>query len=346
VPCWIYNPRVAEPTVPRPFLKWAGGKRQLLPALRCFYPVDIERYFEPFVGTGAVFFDLWNSGRLAGREVRLTDANADLIGCYRQVRDRLDDVIAALEELARGHASGGQAHYYEIRDAVFNPARDQWRDKGGRATHYTPALAAMLIYLNRTGYNGLFRQNARGQLNVPAGDYARPRIVDAKLLEAVSVVLRTPGVHVEEVAFERIEALAGAGDFAYFDPPYAPLSRTAGFRSYTAGGFSDLDQQRLHDTVVTLAERGTRVLLSNSTAPVVVRLYEGAAFRRAGLKCWRVAARRAINSRADLRGAVEELIATNVPPSRHPMADVIARRGRRGSVAEVKPGRAVLRSAP
>jgi DNA adenine methylase len=307
---------VIEPGTARPFLKWAGGKRQLLPALRRFYPSDIGRYFEPFVGTGAVFFDLWNSGRLAGREVWLSDANADLIGCYGQVRDRLNDVLAALEELARGHATGGAAHYYEIRDRCFNPARDRWRENGGRAAHYTPRLAAMLIYLNRTGYNGLFRQNARGRLNVPAGQYTRPRIVNAGLLQAVSAVLRTPGVNVEEAPFESVQTRARPGDFAYFDPPYAPLTQTAQFRSYTAGGFDAEDQKRLQRLAIAMARRGVQVLLSNSAAPSMLALYCDDASRDAGLRLRKVAARRAINSKATGRGTIDEILVTNLRASR------------------------------
>lgn len=294
----------------RPFLKWAGGKRQLLPHLRRFYPGTFRSYFEPFLGSGAVFFDLWSSGRLEGRPVRLTDVNADLIGCYLQIRDRLDEVLTGLQRLARGHARGGSKHYYEVRDARFNPARAAWRAAGGRADAYTPELAAMLIYLNRTGYNGLFRQNARGEMNVPAGDYVNPRIVNRDLLQAVSAVLNEPTVEIAEAPFDDLLDRAGRGDFVYFDPPYAPLSATARFQSYTAAGFDASDHARLQQVAVTLASRGVHVLLSNSVAPSIVKLYEDARAREAGLRVWRVPARRAINSRATLRGPIEELLVT------------------------------------
>lgn len=305
------------PPVPpslRPFLKWAGGKRQLLPALRAYYPERVGRYIEPFLGSGAVFFDLWSTGRLEGRPVVLGDGNPDLIGCYRCLRDRVDDVIADLAALAEGHARDGAAHYYDVRDGRFNPARDEWRARGGTAADYTPALAAMLIYLNRTGYNGLFRQNARGVFNVPAGRYARPRILDEACLREVSRVLSSPGVELVDAPFERVLARARRGDFVYLDPPYAPLSVTSAFRSYTAQRFSTDDQARLQAAVVALAARGVSVLLSNSTAPEIRRLYErNAAARDAGLRARRVPARRAINSRADRRGVVEELLVTNLP---------------------------------
>lgn len=147
----------------RPFLKWVGGKRQLLPVLRRYYPEAHGAYFEPFVGSGAVFFDLLSRGHLDGRPITLTDDNADLIGCYARVSDSLDAVLAALEQLAEGHAGGGRDHYLRVRDTRFNPLRAAWRQAGSDVSTYSADLAAMLIYLNRTGYNGLFRQNASGE---------------------------------------------------------------------------------------------------------------------------------------------------------------------------------------
>jgi len=296
-----------------PFLKWAGGKRQLLPHLRRFYPDDLRGYHEPFLGSGAVFFDLWTQGRLRDGRVRLTDENADLVGCYLRLADAVDDVVAVLRRLAADHAQHGTACYYRIRDELFNPVRRAWREAGGSAAAYTPALAAMLIYLNRTGYNGLFRQNARGGFNVPAGRYVRPRILDEARLRAVAAVLGDPRVTVEHAPFDRVMATARLGDFVYFDPPYAPVSRTSHFRSYTARGFDDDDQCRLQEIAVDLAARGVQVLLSNSTAPVVCRLYEEhPAAAAAGLVAHRVPAHRSINSRGDRRGTVEELLVSNI----------------------------------
>lgn len=301
----------------RPFLKWVGGKRQLLPVLRRFYPRAPGTYFEPFVGSGAVFFDLLGRGALDGCRVSLSDDNADLIGCYLRIGDSLDAVVAELERLAEGHAREGRNFYLRVRDARFNPLRARWRDAGGQADTYSADLAAMLIYLNRTGYNGLFRLNSSGEYNVPPGRYDRPRIVDGPLLQLASRALTAPGLQVRRSPFDAVMSEAAAGDFAYFDPPYSPLSATANFRGYTARGFSDDDQQRLQQTLIALAERGVHVLLSNSTAPAVTRLYErNAAARAAGLRAWRFPARRAVNSRADLRGTVEELVVSNVMPRR------------------------------
>lgn len=305
--------RDASVAAVRPILKWAGGKRQLLPELRPFYPRRFSRYVEPFLGSGAVFLDLHNAGLLDGRPVRLSDINADVIGCYRAVRDAPDEVIAALRALETDYRAGGAAHFYDVRDQSFNPARRAIQASADPASGYTPALAAMLIFLNRTGYNGLFRVNARGEFNVPAGRYGNPTICDEANLRAWSGALSRPGVALNVSAFDAALAHAGQDDFVYLDPPYAPLTPTARFTSYTAGGFGAAQQQLLQRAVIALASRGASVLLSNSAAPQIRALYarhRGA--RRAGLRATTVAARRAINSRAASRGPVREYLITNV----------------------------------
>lgn len=294
----------------RPFLKWAGGKRQLLPRIRPFYPRAFGAYHEPFLGSGAVFFDLVTTGALGDQPAILTDENPDLIGTWLRVRDSVDEVLGCLESLARGHAKGGSEHYRTVRDRRFNPAREAWQAAGAPVSQYGPDLAAMLIYLNRTGYNGLFRVNRSGAFNVPPGRYARPRIADHELLRSVSVTLRRPGVEVALAPFESVLDRAAPGDFVYLDPPYAPLTATANFRSYTARGFGDPDQARVQQVVLALAARRVHVLLSNSSAPLVVDLFGRSEVRKAGLRLHRVPARRAINTKADRRGAVEELLVT------------------------------------
>ena len=297
----------------RPILKWAGGKRQLLPALRRYYPGRFTRYLEPFLGSAAVFLDCHNHGLLEGRAVRLSDINADVIGCYRMVRDAVDEVIEYLIALEAGHRETGSRHFYEVRDSRFNPIRSGLARGADGSMEYTPALAAMLIYLNRTGYNGLFRVNSRGAFNVPAGRYGKVRICDADNLRRLSKALAAPNVTLEVALFEDALADGAAGDFVYLDPPYAPLSRTAQFTSYTAGGFNAEQQLRLQQVVIDLAGRGVHVLLSNSVAPEIRRLYKNSAdVRSAGLKARTVQARRAINSRASGRGVVEEYLITNV----------------------------------
>ena len=297
----------------RPFLKWVGGKRQLLPVLRRFYPEPMGRYFEPFVGSGAVFFDLVARGHLNGHGALLSDDNADLIGCYRIVRDKTTEVQRVLARLARGHEADPAAHFYAVRER-FNRARARLGD-AGIVDGYTPALAGMLIYLNRTGFNGLFRLNSKGDFNVPVGRYTNPRICDEKNLLSVAALLRSPQISVLHDSYERVGRMAAPGDFLYFDPPYAPVSSTAHFRSYTADGFSDVDQERLQQLVIALARRGCFVLLSNSTARQIQQLYESnGEAQEVGLVAHRVPARRAINCDGSARGFVEEYLVTNVPP--------------------------------
>jgi len=304
----------SRPSPVRPLLKWAGGKRQLLPVLAEHYPPAFSRYVEPFMGSGAVFFDLLNAGRLDARQIQLADVNPDLIGCYRTLRDRTDDVIRELASLERQHRARGAACYYEVRDERFNPQRAALlaREAGEVAESYTPELAAMLIFLNRTGFNGLFRLNRSGGFNVPAGRYTDPRICDDAHLRAVAAALGRPGVSILLRGFEATLSEAQAGDFVYCDPPYAPLSRTSNFANYTAAGFSTFDQHRLQQAVIAACTRGALVVVSNSSAREIRQAYGAAEARRAGLSVRKVPARRAINSRASARGPVDELIISNV----------------------------------
>jgi DNA adenine methylase len=302
----------AQPIV-RPILKWAGGKRQLLPALRPYYPSSFDRYVEPFVGSGAVFLDCHNRGLLDGRTVALSDINGDVIGCYRMVRDEVEAVIASLTELEDGHRVDGSRHFYDVRDRRFNTIRRELHGSPSPDLGYTPELAAMLIYLNRTGYNGLFRVNSRGAFNVPAGRYSTVRICDALNLRRLSAALQRPRLTLAVRSFEEALSDGYRGDFVYLDPPYAPVSRTSHFTSYTAGRFGPPQQQMLQRLVVQLAHRGASVLLSNSVAPDIRRLYkDDVQARLAGLRATEVPARRAINSRASGRGAVREYLITNI----------------------------------
>src|SRR5262249_54197614 len=159
------------------------------------------------------------SGVLDDRPAILTDTNPDVVGCYLAVRNDVDQVIAHLEQLAAGHATGGAGHYYEVREARFNPWRRQLFPSGEAMPSWPPELAAMLIYLNRTGYNGLFRLNRRGAFNVPVGRYTNPKICDADTLRAVAAALARPGVSVRHASFDHAALTAQRDDFLYFDPP-------------------------------------------------------------------------------------------------------------------------------
>jgi DNA adenine methylase len=283
------------PTSPaaRPFLKWAGGKQQLLPSLLEAAPASFGRYFEPFVGGGALFFAL--AGRRPGLPATLGDANPDLVTAYEVVRDDLDTLTSRLAQIERDYlaedAAGRADCYYRMRDSV----------PGDRAE-----LAARFIFLNKTCYNGLYRVNSRGLFNVPHGRYREPRILDRDALDAASRALA--GVDLACADFEQSCAAARAGDFVYFDPPFHPLSPTSNFTQYTSADFGWPDQQRLRACIDGLTERGVHVLLSDSPHPLVIYLYESA-----GYELRRVPARRAINSKPALRGPIDELLVSNAP---------------------------------
>jgi DNA adenine methylase len=276
-------PALLRRAAPAPIVKWVGGKSKLLDELCARAPGTFERYFEPFLGGGALFF------RLRPARASLSDRNEALIECYRAVRDEVDDVIDALV----GHrVRHGREYYYETRDA--------WNAGMREAT--SAERAATFVYLNKTCYNGLWRVNSHGAFNVPMGRYERPAILDAAALRMAATALRGRDLHAR--AFDEVLDEAKAGDFVYFDPPYVPVGATADFTSYTAGRFGLADQERLAGVFRALAHRGCAVMLSNSDTPVVRQLY-------AGFRIDRVWCSRAVNSRADRRGEVAEVIVTS-----------------------------------
>jgi len=273
---------------PRPFLKWAGGKSQLLaelvPRARAAL-CGAGGYHEPFIGGGALFFELAALGALPPR-VRLADTNPNLVEAWATVRDDVEGLIRRLAEHQAGH---DEAHYYEVRAAV--PAEPVDR-------------AARLVYLNKTCFNGLYRENSKGQYNVPMGRYARPSILDAANLRACSAALQ--GAEVVRAPFAAVEAAAAEGDLVYFDPPYDPLSPTSSFTRYAREDFGAADQEALAGLFGRLAARGVRVLLSNSDTPRVRAWYAGHAVDT-------VWAARSVNSRADRRGKVAEVLVRGGP---------------------------------
>jgi DNA adenine methylase len=260
---------------PKPFLKWAGGKRQLLGELARHIPGDAKVYHEPFLGGGALFF------HLAPRKAVLTDSNARLIRTYRGIRD---DVESVIEELASFRHS---VRFFEkMRKRAIDAASDS-------------ELAAWFIYLNRTSYNGLYRVNSQNQFNVPLGRYKNPTICNAELLRVCSKAIAHARIEVAD--FEKVLGRAKPGDFVYLDPPYVPLTATANFTSYTRDGFDDADQLRVRNVALALRERGVSVLISNSSAERVRDLYRD--FRKVELR-----ARRNVNSNGKARGSVAELL--------------------------------------
>jgi len=260
---------------PRPFLKWVGGKRQLLPVLLPHVPRRFDTYHEPFVGGGALFFALRPTRAV------LSDNNALLVRTWRGVRDHVEDVIRLLKSYPHD-----KQFFLEMRERDIDAASDV-------------EVAAWFIYLNKTAFNGLYRVNSKNKYNVPFGRYVNPAICDAPNLRACSRALL--GVSIEHEDFEAVLGRAKPGDFVYFDPPYVPLSATSDFTSYTAEGFSADDQKRLRDVARELKASGVHVLLSNSSAGFVRDLYEG-------FQMEEVLATRHVNCQSDGRGPVVELV--------------------------------------
>lgn len=274
----------------RPFVKWAGGKQQLLAQYEAFFPDKPARYFEPFVGGGAVFFHSWNTGRLPATRY-LFDNNHELINAYHVVRDDLEALLDLLAIHKKWH---DKEYYYKIRSL----------DRQDIALSDVER-AARTIYLNKTCYNGLYRVNRKGQFNVPMGSYKNPRIRDEDTLRAANAALQ--GVCVEIRDFRTIIDLAQPGDFFYFDPPYDPASKTANFTSYTAGSFGDEDQRDLAAVFAQLSERGCRCMLSNSHTPFVLELYQE-------FRIETVRANRPISSDPNGRGGIQEVVVLNYAP--------------------------------
>lgn len=269
----------------RPFVKWAGGKDRLLNQLQPYFPQSFERYIEPFLGGGAVFYFLRPARAILG------DSNPELIEAYQVVRDQLEALMALLDQ----HAPyvRDRAYYYRLR--ATDPTR------------LSPVQrAARFIYLNRTCYNGLYRVNRRGQFNVPFGRYSRPpTLYDPENLRQVSALLQ--GADLRCTDFEETMAMAGPGDFVYLDPPYDPLSATANFTGYTRESFGRTEQERLAAAVRAAAGRGALVLLNNSDTPFVRMLYG----EESGFRVATVLGLRTINSNPMKRNGVTELVITN-----------------------------------
>ncbi len=283
----------------KPVLKWAGGKRQLLDEIYTRFPEDYDAFHEPMFGGGALFFDLEPDNG------SINDTNPRLVNFYRQVRDSPEDLIELLRSYEdpesdpdpdREHCDA-KNYYYQQRELFNRRPRDEEFDELEEA--------ALLLYLNRTGFNGLYRENSSGEFNVPIGRYENPDWVQADRIRAASRVLEA--VEISNRDFQYILEAASEDDLVYFDPPYEPMSPTANFTDYSAEGFGKEDQERLLDTVEELDDRGVNVILSNSG--VMFEMYD-----EAGFLVEREGATRAINSDADNRGAVDEVIVTNVPP--------------------------------
>jgi DNA adenine methylase len=272
----------AKQTCPKPFLKWVGGKNQLLPELTARISINFSRYFEPFIGGGALFFHI-----LPEQSV-LIDINKELTLTYTVIRDRVEELIIDLKQ----HIYEKE-YYYQIRNIDRTDEYKSWSDV---------RRASRLIYLNKTCFNGLYRVNSKGEFNTPMGRYKNPKIVNETNLRACSKALQK--TQIITGSFLEVEKQILAKDFVYFDPPYAPLNATSNFTGYSQDGFDSEMQLSLKDLCDRLDARGIRFMVSNSSAPLILDLYSN-------YKIELVYANRAINSKGDKRGKIAEVIITN-----------------------------------
>lgn len=276
------------PVIPL-FLKWAGGKLQLIEQFESLFPSDFSNYYEPFIGSGAVFFYL--QSKLRPKKAFLSDTNEELINCFIVVRDRPSELIEILLSHRMRHS---KEYYYEIRRLESDKLDGVSR-------------AARLIYLNKTCFNGLYQVNSKGQFNVPFGDYKNPSIFDKSTLLKASQMLQ--GLDLRVMPFEKVLDFAGKHDFVYFDPPYIPLSKTSSFTRYSKIDFSIKEQSRLSEVFRALDSKGCYVMLSNSDHSLTRDLY-----RDYAKNIVTVRAKRKINSVGSKRGAINEIVVTNYLP--------------------------------
>lgn len=275
---------------PKPFVKWVGGKRQLLKQFRLMnlYPPEKfnstkGQYFEPFVGGGAVFFDL------LPEKAFLSDLNFELVTTYNVIKNDVEKLIKLLKK-------------HDHNKEYFLSVRAKKVEKLSALQ-----VASRFIYLNRACFNGMYRVNSKGEFNVPFGDNKNPLICDEENLRKISKALKN--VEIQHQDYKQVLKKAKKGDFVYFDPPYHPISKTATFTSYTASGFTERDQIELRDAFVELSSRGCFVMLSNSDAPFINKIYSE--IKNDGVRINKVEAGRAINSKGSGRGKIIELLVTN-----------------------------------
>ena len=288
----------------KPFLKWAGGKGQLLAEISSRLPADIDdctTYVEPFIGGGALLFHMLEHHSF--ETIHISDFNPELILCYRTIRDDVDSVVSHLRKLSEDYPAEQTK-----RAVMFYKERKKWNAKVGSAeTAEGDAAAfrtAQTLFMNRTCFNGLFRVNSKGEYNVPVGSYVNPRILNEENLRAVSESLQDINIHVS--SYEECESRVEDDAFVYFDPPYLPLSVSSSFTAYSRDGFGEEQQHELAALFRRLDKKGAKLMLSNSDPDHFSfdELYEGFTVKR-------VLASRNINSKGDGRGKINEILVTN-----------------------------------
>lgn len=278
---WIRNEFV------QPFLKWVGGKRQLLSVIRKYRPLRVGRYHEPFLGGGAVFLDM------QPQKATINDLNGELMNCYTVIRDKPEELLEHLK-------------LHENTSEYFYSLRSLDRDSSFQRLNEVER-ASRIIYLNKTCYNGLFRVNSQGQFNAPFGDYKNPTYANRVVIRALSLYLNDADIEMLSVNYEQAVLNANRNDFVYFDPPYDPVSDTASFTGYNLNKFDKREQRELKLLCDELSQRGCKVLLSNSDTDFIRELYSN----QNTYTIVEVEANRSINSVAAGRGKVSELLIYN-----------------------------------
>jgi len=272
----------------KPFLKWVGGKNQLLSRFEKLYPVKYGNYFEPFVGGGAVYFSI------NPQKAYLNDNNKTLIATYKYIKNDLNKIIPELKKLQKNYYKKDEVEredfYYKIR-SKFNDFHKESLKK-----------SACLIFLNKTCYNGMYRENSKGHFNVPFGRYENPKIINEENLIAVSELLKN--TNLTSVDFKKSVKRAKRGDFVYFDPPYHPINSTSNFTKYSEKDFLEKEQIRLKKTFDDLSKKGVLVMLSNSNTNFISKLYKD--YKRIV-----VTANRMVNCKSDGKGKIKELVILN-----------------------------------
>jgi DNA adenine methylase len=274
---------------PKPFVKWAGGKRQLIPILNQNLPESFGTYYEPFLGGGALLFHILTDKN--GQKCSISDLNSDLVLAYTTIRDRIDALIISLKNHEKNYQKNSESYYYSMRESNPRSAIEK---------------TSRLIFLNRTCFNGLYRVNNKGKFNVPLGKYSNPNIVNEENLRAVSHMLQSSRISINCRDFEAVLRDAKKGDLVYFDPPYQPVSSTANFTSYTNKDFTYDDLTRLAELCLKLNSRGCKVLLSNSDSKEVADI-----FSKNPWKITKIEANRSINSNSKKRTGHFELLIKN-----------------------------------
>jgi len=275
-------------TSPKPFVKWAGGKRQLITSLERHLPKKFNTYFEPFLGGGALLFHLLSQS--PNLKCHVSDLNSDLILAYITIRDKVEQLVESLERHSGKYFTDKQEYYYSVRESAPKNQIEK---------------VSRLLFLNKTCFNGLYRVNSRGQFNVPLGKYTNPSIVNKENLLAVSKILQSKNIAIKCQDFAAVLDEVKKDDFVYFDPPYQPVSKTANFTSYTKCEFTYDDLKRLAEVCQKLDKKDCNVLLSNSNTKEVRKLFSSK---------WKVAeisANRAINSNSKKRIGHSELLIKN-----------------------------------